>query len=236
MFWTCVFTVGRPMPKPATHAGERLIRGKERQDARLRWRQRSSLAGFVLVRTLRLAGDGAVTVRRRRSICDRPLWLISRCQAPSLEWDPVTGDFTLGFARYDLRRSSSPPNPSVDWSGSLNQPSLATDGPPEGGLGRDRAPALCACTTRRQYRSFPTGFRVVCTDPAPIGPRYLRDCPCIGHREVASPDAADRRCRALGNGIWFWRKWSYRLVRDVGALAAYGECGDGRTHVRRQDS
>ena len=95
----------------AADAGERLIRGEERQDAGLGWRQRNSVAGLVLVRRLRLAGDGAVTVRRGRSIRYRPIWLISLCRAPSSSGTRDRRRCPAVFVSYDHRRPSSPATP-----------------------------------------------------------------------------------------------------------------------------
>ncbi len=72
--------------------GERPIRGEQGQDAGLGRRQESRPAGRFLARRVRLVGNGAVTVRRGRSIRHRPRWLISRCQALA-RVDPVSSDY-----------------------------------------------------------------------------------------------------------------------------------------------
>ena len=101
-------------------AGERLIRGKEREDACLGWRQRRSLAGLVLLGRLRLGGNSAVTVRRGRAIRYRPLWPISGVPSPAgVGGAPTVRDLRpqggRGLRLLDrLDTSLQQPSPAID--------------------------------------------------------------------------------------------------------------------------
>ena len=212
----------------AADAGERLIRGKERQDACLGWRQADSLAGPVLGGRLRLAGDGAVTLRRGRSICHRPIWLISPCLRRLARTDPVTG--ALGVRELRPEAVVVACDSWIDSSRSLQQRSPATDGRSDRGWGAI-APHPYGPVSAADFAAFPTGSMGVFTDPTFIWPNYRLGCPFLGSEKWhhLMPRTAFAERWVMGPGS---RKEVTDLSEILIALSPCGECGDGHTRVR----
>ena len=196
--------------------------------------RRNSLAGLVLVGRLRLAGDGAVTVRRGRSIRYRPIWLISPCQAASSGVDPVTG--ALGVR--ELRPAGSrraPATPRSTRAGACSSVRRRlTVALHEGCGARSRPQPYGPVRRAADFAAFPTGSMRVFTDPTSIRPRYRLGCPFLGsekwHHLVRPTAFAERWVMGPGS-----RKEVTDLSEILARLAPCGECGDGHARVRDQD-
>jgi hypothetical protein len=92
------------------------MRGEQARDASLGWRQGNRWAGHFLAAGVRLAGDGARTIRRGPPVRHRPKWLISRIYMASLDSTPCS-DNAVGAARVSggttRSLSTSPATPRV---------------------------------------------------------------------------------------------------------------------------